>query len=318
MRRIAVLAFDRAQSLDVFGPIEVFDAATELGGDGYRIELVAPGDGVLRLSNGVRVLAEPLPDRPRRVDTLIVAGGYGTRAAIRDQDTVAWVRAAVPRASRVASVCTGAFLLAAAGALDGRRAVTHWGWCDALARGFPAVTVDPDPIFIRDGNVWTSAGVTAGMDLALALVEADLGREAALEVARRLVLFMKRPGGQSQFSAGLAAQAAVHPPLRDLQDWLPDHLAEDLSVTALARRAHMSERSFARAFRREVGMTPAAYVESLRVERARALLEDGEPSLEAVARAVGLSSAEVMRRAFHRKLGVGPAAYRERFRALVA
>jgi transcriptional regulator GlxA family with amidase domain len=198
--------------------------------------------------------------------------------------------------------------------LDGRRAVTHWEWCDTLAGAFPAIEVDADPIFIRDGRIWTSAGVTAGMDLALALVEEDLGREIALEVARQLVLFMKRPGGQSQFSAGLAAQTAVRPPLRGLQDWIPDHLAEDLSVPALAVRAHMSERSFARAFRREVGMTPAAYVEGLRVERARALLEDGETSLEAVARAVGLSSAEILRRAFHRQLGVGPAAYRERFR----
>ena len=314
MRRVVVLCFEDSQSLDLVGPIEVLDIATRLAGDGYDTELVAPGGGPVRLSNGLTVHAGPLPRKLRRIDTLLIAGGAGTRHAALDDDLVAWVARTAPQARRVASVCTGAFLLARAGLLDGRRAVTHWQWCDTLARAFPAVDVDPDPIFVRDGDVWTSAGVTAGMDLALALVEEDLGREIALEVARQLVLFMKRPGGQSQFSSGLAAQAAVRAPLRDLQDWIPDHLDGDLSVPALAARSHMSERSFARAFRREVGMTPAAYVEALRIERARALLEDGEASLDAVAIAVGLSSAEILRRAFHRQLGVGPAAYRERFR----
>jgi transcriptional regulator GlxA family with amidase domain len=175
------------------------------------------------------------------------------------------------------------------------------------------VQVEPDPVFIRDGEVWTSAGITTGMDLALALVEEDLGPEVALAVARLLVVFLKRPGGQSQFSAALASQQAAVPALRELQGWIAGHLTEDLSVPALAKRANLSERSFARAFRREVGLTPAAYVEALRVDHARTLLEDGAPSLEAVAQASGFASAEVLRRAFHRCLGVGPAAYRERF-----
>jgi transcriptional regulator GlxA family with amidase domain len=198
--------------------------------------------------------------------------------------------------------------------LDGRRATTHWNYCAVLAERYPEVELDPDPLFVRDGNVWTSAGVTAGIDLALALVEEDLGAEVALVVARLLVVFFKRPGGQSQFSGALSAQQASRPALRELQAWIAGHLDEDLSIAALADRAGFSERSFARAFRAEVGQTPAAYVEALRVERARALLEDGAQSLETVARAAGFSSTEILRRAFHRRLGVSPGGYRERFR----
>jgi transcriptional regulator GlxA family with amidase domain len=212
-------------------------------------------------------------------------------------------------------VCTGAFLLAEAGLLDGRRATTHWSACDALARRYPAVAVDRDPIYVRDGDVWSSAGITAGMDLALAMVEDDLGHEVALQTARWLVLFVQRPGGQAQFSASLAAQRAERAPLRELQAWILDHVDGDLSVPALAARAHMSPRHFARAFAKEVGVTPAAYVETVRVERARQQLERGVASLEAVAHACGFGSAEVMRRAFHRRLGVAPSTYRERFAA---
>jgi transcriptional regulator GlxA family with amidase domain len=215
-------------------------------------------------------------------------------------------------------VCTGAFLLAEAGLLDCRRATTHWAACRELAARFPGVTVESDPIYVRDGDVYTSAGVTAGIDLALAFVEDDLGPRAALEVARWLVLFVKRPGGQSQFSAQLAGQLAAREPLRDLQEWIPGHLDRDLSVTALAERAFMSPRNFARAFRREVGMTPAAYVESLRVERARLLLQSGDASVAEVARRCGFGTEETMRRAFHRRLRVGPAEYRERFRPALA
>jgi transcriptional regulator GlxA family with amidase domain len=225
-----------------------------------------------------------------------------------------WIARASRRARRTTSVCTGSYLLAAAGLLDGRRATTHWAWCGGLAARYPTVQVDPDPVYIRDGDVWTSAGVTAGIDLALALVEDDLGPEVALAVARMLIVFLKRPGGQSQFSGALSAQLATRPALRELQAWIAGHLDEDLSVAALAARANLSERSFARSFHAEVGQTPAAYVEALRVERARALLEDGAESLEAVARAGGFTSTEVLRRAFHRRVGVSPAAYRERFR----
>ena len=213
------------------------------------------------------------------------------------------------------SVCTGAFLLAEAGMLDGCRATTHWASCDELARRHPEVEVETDPIFVRDGNVITSAGVTAGMDLALSLVEEDLGREVALETARWLVLFLKRPGGQAQFSAQLAAQMADREPLRELQQWLPDNLGEDLSIPALARRACMSERNFARAFRAETGMTPAAYVEAARVERARRELETTDLPVDAVAARCGFGTVETMRRAFGRRMGVNPAAYRERFAA---
>ena len=224
-----------------------------------------------------------------------------------------WLRLAARRSRRVASVCTGAFLLARAGLLDGRRATTHWASCDALARNYPAVTVDPDPIFVRDGNVYTSAGVTAGIDLALALVEEDLGRRAALDVARSLVLFIRRPGGQAQFSSGLAGQAAIQPGIRELQDWVSDNLDSDLSVPALAERAFMSPRNFARVFSREVGLTPAAYVESLRLERARLLLETTEMQLEEIARRCGFGTVETLRRAFGRRLRVSPSDYRSRF-----
>jgi transcriptional regulator GlxA family with amidase domain len=316
-RRVLVVAVEGAQSLDILGPVEVLHSAAALTRSAaYRIELVAPeGGGLVTLSNGLRLETGPLPQPPPRHHTLLIAGGEGTRAAVDDPQLVAWVAQAAGRARRTASVCTGAFLLAEAGLLAGRRATTHWRWCDSLARRHPDVTIDPDAVFVRDGEVWTSAGVTAGIDLALALVEEDLGRAVALAVARELVVFLKRPGGQAQFSRALAAQEASRPALRDLQDWLPGHLDRDLSVAALAERAGLTERSFARAFRREIGETPAAYVESLRVERARMLLEDGAQSLDAVATATGFHSTEVLRRAFHRRVGVSPAAYRERFRA---
>lgn len=312
-RRIVVLAPDQVQPLDAIGPIEVFHTASLVSQRAaYDTEAVAPEGGVITTRSGLRLLADPLPDPQRAADTLLIAGGEGTRAAAGDADLLAWVAAQSGCTRRTASVCTGAFVLAAAGLLDGRRATTHWMWCDLLDRAFPQVTVDPDPIFVRDGDVWTSAGVTAGMDLALALVEDDLGAEIALEVARRLVVFVKRPGGQAQFSAGLAAQAARRDPLRELQAWMVDHLTEDLSVPALARRVHLSERQFARAFKAETDMTPAAYVEALRVERARLLLHDGA-TVDEAARATGFRSAEVLRRAFHRRIGVAPSAYRERF-----
>jgi transcriptional regulator GlxA family with amidase domain len=266
------------------------------------------------MSNGLRLGVGPLPEPPPRHDTLVVAGGAGARRAIGDPAIVDWIARASKRARRTTSICTGSYLLAAAGLLDGRRATTHWDYCVALAQRYPAVDIDPDPVWVRDGDVWTSAGVTAGIDLALALVEDDLGAGVALAIARQLVVFLKRPGGQSQFSGALSAQQATRPALRDLQGWIAGHLGDDLSVAALAARAGFSERSFARAFRTEIGQTPAAYVETLRVERARALLEDGAESLEAVARATGFSSPEILRRAFHRRVGVSPAAYRERFR----
>jgi len=311
MRRIVIVAFPDVQALDVAGPAEVF---TQAGG--YTVQVAAPAGGPLATGSGYAIVPElTLGDVRGPIDTLVVAGGEGTRAAIRDDDVIDWLRATAPRARRVASVCTGSFLLARAGLLDGRRATTHWAWCDELARRFPEVTVERDPIFVADGNVRTSAGVTAGMDLALALVEEDLGPAAALAVARQLVLFVRRPGGQAQFSTGLAAQASGHAALRELQAWMADHLDDDLSVEALAGRAHMSQRSFARAFRRETGTTPAAHVEALRVERARLLLESTATPVSTVARTCGFGTVETMRRAFARRVGVPPSAYRSRFAA---
>jgi len=314
-RQILVLAVDGCQSLDVLGPVEVFDHASREVPGAYRVEVVGPTEsGSVTMSSGVRLGVAPLPEPPQRHHTLVVAGGEGARAATGDPAVVDWVARASRRAHRTASICTGAYLLAAAGLLDDRRATTHWEFCDAFADAYAKVQVQADPVFVRDGDVWTSAGVTAGVDMALGLVEEDLGPDVALAVARQLVVFFKRPGGQSQFSSALSAQQAARPALRELQAWIAGHLDEDLSVAVLARRATMSERSFARAFRREVGQTPAAYVETLRIEHARDLLEDGAPSLEGVARSSGFASAEVLRRAFRRRVGVSPADYRARFR----
>jgi transcriptional regulator GlxA family with amidase domain len=314
MRRVVIAAFPRVQTLDVHGPAEVFTTATQLSGrSGYAVEVVAPRPGPIPTSS-VALYPDRTIERCRGpIDTLLVAGGRGVQAAVHDERLVGWLSDAAKRSKRVASVCTGAFLLARAGLLDGRRATTHWASCSELARRHPEVEVESDPIFVRDGNVITSAGVTAGMDLALALVEEDLGREVALETARWLVLFLKRPGGQAQFSAQLGAQMADREPLRELQGWLPDHLGEDLSVPALARRACMSERNFARAFRDETGMTPAAYVEVARVESARMALETGDVPVETIARQAGFGTVETMRRAFRRRVGVSPNGYRGRF-----
>ncbi|MEA2450249.1 MAG: hypothetical protein QOG63_2181 [Thermoleophilaceae bacterium] len=309
-----ILAVDDVQSLDVTGPTEVFSQAGQIAREPYRIELVAPTAAPIRTNSGLTLVPHRAVSELRGpIDTLIVAGGSGVVRACEDERLVAWVARAAKRARRVASVCTGAFMLAEAGVLDGRRAATHWSGCEELAERYPAVEVDREAIFVRDGDVWTSAGVTAGMDLALALVEEDLGRAVALEAARWLVVFVRRPGGQSQFSSHLRVQAAEREPLRELQEWITTHLDADLSVATLATRAHMSPRNFARAFAREVGMTPAAYVEALRTDQARLRLESTGQKIEAVARDCGFGTVETMRRAFHRRLGVGPADYRNRF-----
>lgn len=317
-----MVAFERANIVDVTGPLEVFStanrvlAASRPRAPGYRIEVVAGAPGPVTMSCGVPVVAaRALAGLRGPVDTLMVAGGLGTREALHDPALVDGIARVARRARRVASVCTGAFLLAEAGLLDGRRAVTHWGSCQALAERHPRVEVDPDPIFVRDGDVWTSAGVTAGLDLALALVEADHDTATALAVARAMVFYLKRPGGQSQFSAQLDAQIAAREPLRDAQTYVHEHPEADLSVSDLARRAAMSPRHFARAFTAEVGVTPARYVERARVEAARRRLEESSCSVDEVAAQCGFGSAETMRRAFLRVLRVGPSAYRSRFHA---
>lgn len=320
-RRIVLVAVPDAQILDVTGPLEVFSSADrELGRRGrakpsYALHLAAPAAGPVSTSSGLSVVAGQAVSRVRGdLDTLIVAGGRGVGKATRDARLVGQIARLAGRARRVASVCTGAFLLAEAGLLDGRRATTHWAACARLADRYPSVAVESDPIFVRDGAVYTSAGVTAGMDLALALVEEDHGRDVALMVARRLVLFLKRPGGQSQFSAQLEAQQAVRDPLAEVQAHVAAHPEGDHSVVTLAQRAGMSPRHFSRVFARETGATPARFVERARVEAARRQLEDTGDGVDAIADACGFGSPETLRRAFLRQLRVGPAEYRERFR----
>jgi transcriptional regulator GlxA family with amidase domain len=339
-RQIVVLLFPGVQSLDVSGPVEVFSAAQRLldagtsavrgaaggGGPGadtrpssppsYEIRTLSADGAPVRTSSGLTLVPDgTLEQAPRAIDTLIVPGGDGTRAVVRDDALLAWIADASHGARRTTSVCTGAFLLAAAGLLDGRRATTHWASAGALARRYPNVTVEPDPIFVRDGPLWTSAGVTAGMDLALALVEDDHDSELALSVARHLVLFLRRPGNQSQFSATLASQQPAREPLREVQRSVVEDVTGDHCVEAMAERAHMSPRHFARAFGAETGVTPARYVERVRLEAARRRLENGTEPIAAVAAACGFGTAETMRRVFLRTLEVGPAEYRRRFQA---
>jgi transcriptional regulator GlxA family with amidase domain len=320
-RRVVMVAFDDAQIIDITGPLEVFSRATRWLSDerrwrtpAYTIELVAAAAGPITTSSGLRLIADRQISEVRGpIDTLLVAGGRGTTAALQNRVLIDWIRRTGPRVRRLCSVCTGAFLLAEAGLLDGRAATTHWRQCEALAKRYPAITVETDPIFVRDANVFTSAGVTAGIDLALALVEEDHGGDTALAVARELVMFLRRPGGQSQFSVQLSAQTADREPLRDLQNWIANNLDQDLSVESLARRTAMSPRNFARVFSREVGLTPGQFVENLRLETARRRLEESVDGVDLIASETGFGTRESMRRAFLRNLHVPPSAYRSRF-----
>ncbi|MFF3638590.1 GlxA family transcriptional regulator [Streptomyces sp. NPDC002250] len=315
-RTVLLVLFDGVQSLDVTGPLEVFTGAEQHTRGTYRVRTASLDGGPVRTSSGLALVPDGALTAMPDPDTLLVPGGQGTRGP--DPRLTDWLRAHGPRARRLVSVCTGAILLAAAGLLDGRRATTHWAYCDKLARDHPAVAVDPEPIYVRDGNVATSAGVTSGIDLALALVEEDLDREVALSVARHLVVFLRRPGNQAQFSAQLAAQTARRDPLRDVQRWITEHPAGDLTVESLAARARLSPRHFARAFREETGTTPGRYVDRVRLEHARRLLEDTGDGVEEISRASGYGTPEAMRRAFVRALGTAPAEYRRRFRPVTA
>ncbi|AKJ09404.1 AraC family transcriptional regulator [Streptomyces incarnatus] len=315
-RTLLFVLFDGVQSLDVTGPLEVFAGAEKHTPGAYRVRTASLDGGPVCTSSGLTLVPDQALTAAADPHTLLVPGGEGTRHA--DPELVDWLRERGPRVPRLVSVCTGAVLLAAAGLLDGRRATTHWAYCDKLARDHPAVAVDPEPIYVRDGHVATSAGVTSGIDLALALVEEDLDRDVALAVARHLVVFLRRPGNQAQFSAQLAAQTARRDPLREVQRWITEHPAGDLTVDALAARARLSPRHFARAFREETGMTPGRYVDRVRLEHARRLLEDTTDNIEEVARASGYGTPEAMRRAFTRTLGTAPAEYRRRFHPATA
>jgi transcriptional regulator GlxA family with amidase domain len=313
MRTVAVLAYDGVQLLDVTGPVEVFEAASARGAD-YRL-LIASPDGDDVVAGRMRIGADvAFADLPGQLDTLVVPGAPDWREVVADRALVNTVALCARRSRRVASVCAGAFLLAAAGLLDGRRAATHWELVEDLAREFPAVEVDADAIFVADGGVHSSAGITAGIDLCLALVEADHGAELARDVARHLVVFMQRPGGQAQFSARLDVAVTANPTLRRVLDGVAAQPADDHSIEALSERAGFSVRHLTRVFRREVGLTPGRYVERVRVEAAKARLQRGDEPLATVARAVGFGSEETMRRAFRRAAVTTPADYRDRFR----
>jgi len=318
---VVMLAFPDVQVLDVMGPLEVFARTSRWMRDrglrrdhAYTVEIVGLKRGAFRTSSGLKLYAErSIENVGRGVDTLLIAGGLGVERFRSNAPLLRWIRRQSGTVRRLASICTGAFFLAEAGLLKGRRATTHWNHCETFAMQFPDVRLEPDTIFVQEGSLYTSAGVTAGMDLALALVEEDFGRDIALAAARELVMFLKRPGGQAQFSAQLAVQMAENEPLRDLQAWIVEHPAEDLSVQQLARRVAMSPRNFARVFMREVGATPARFVASVRVEAARRLLEETHEPLEWVCERTGLGTTESMRRAFLRVVGVTPGQYRERF-----
>jgi len=313
LHRIALLAYDGCQLLDVTGPAAVFGAANEASGRPvYDLRIVSPDGGVVVSNSGVALHSRRIGGQP---DTLLVAGGSrGLKTVTARADVRRWLAKAAPGAKRYGSVCTGAFVLAAAGLLDGRRVATHWASCDRLARNFPALEVDADSLYVVDGKVWTSAGVTTGIDMALALVEADLGAAIANLIARHFVLYARRPGYQSQFSPLLQAQTAAEAPFVGLIDWMQAHLDRPLDVPALAQRAGLSERSFYRKFTEATGKTPAHFVESLRLEAARTLLAQGLP-LKAIAGKVGLSSPARLGQAFERRFGMPPSLFREMHRA---
>jgi transcriptional regulator GlxA family with amidase domain len=318
---IVIVAYPGLQPLDAIGPHEVFAGASRVvardgGRAGYRTSLVSVDGGSVRSESGLALGTESLPAAGEPIDTLILPGGDQALAARADTDLLAWIAEVAPGCRRVATVCTGAFLAAEAGLLDGRRVTTHWARAEQLAREYPALTVDADPIYLRDGRFWSSAGVTAGIDLALALVEEDHGVEVAQTVARWMVMFLHRPGGQTQFASPVWVPRAERSTVRAVQSRVEADPAGDHRLPALAAAASMSLRHFTRVFVDEVGETPGRFVERVRVEAARRQLESSNATLEAVAAGSGLGSAETLRRVFHRRLGVTPDSYRRRFRVV--
>ncbi len=319
-RVVGIVAFPNAQILDITGPFEVFSFANALlqklgicEQKIYSITLLAAEPGPITTMSGLQIVAdEAYGDSDSEFDTLIIAGGEIT-AELSNVKLLDWIKIMVSKVNRLASVCTGAFLLAESGLLDDRKATTHWHYCQLLAKNYPRIHIEPDQIFVRDGRIFTSGGITSGIDLALAMVEEDWGQELALAVARFLVVFLKRPGGQSQFSNYLTCEASHRPDLRELQAWIMAHTGEDLRVELLAERMAMSPRNFARLFLAETGMTPAKFVEMARIDQARFLLEVSEFTIELIADKSGFKDTERMRRAFIRQIGVNPQNYRQRF-----
>jgi transcriptional regulator GlxA family with amidase domain len=320
-RRVVLLACDGMNLLDLCGPLQAFATANRADGGAYRIHVASAHGGAIVTGAGLPVATESLAELERQlaadpgIHTLVLPGGSPGDRFVTDAALVQWIRRRAPQAQRVCSVCTGAFYLAEAGLLDGLRVTTHWAWAEQLQRAYPKLQVDPDPIFIRQGRLWTSAGVTAGIDLALALVEQDLGHQKAIAVARQLVMFIKRPGGQSQFSAPLASQSAGAGRFAELHAWIAANLGQDLRVERLAGYVNMSPRSFARIYVAETGRTPARTVELMRLEAARRALEETSLPLKRIATEAGYGEEQNLRRVFQRQLGVSPAQYRERFSA---
>jgi len=321
-KRIVILALPQSQLLDVIGPYEIFVSAGAIPQSpghpqilGYSVEVIGVSDNqIVKGELGLSFISDcTYRDLRGDIDTLLIAGGFGVLDAAKDKELLNWLQQVSQKVRRIGSICTGAFVLAAAGLLDGKRATTHWYWCDMLTKTYPMVTVDPNPIFLRDGNVYTSAGVTAGMDLALALVEEDYGAERSLLLARAFVLFLRRSGGQSQFSTVLSTQAATRDSFSQLQIWMVEHIDEPMSVESLAAQINLSPRQFARVFVAEFAMTPARFVEKLRIETAQRLLRETDYPPKQVATRCGFTSAEVMRRTFLRNIGISPIAYRNRF-----
>jgi transcriptional regulator GlxA family with amidase domain len=317
-RRVSLLVFPMVHLMNFAGPVDVFARvshallhAGKRRTPAYELQLLTVDDLPLTTGSGFSLMGgRRWAKAVEPIDTLLVFGGASGLTSRIDPELLFWLRSQADRVRRIGSVCAGAFVLAAAGVLDGRRATTHWEYAATLAQRYPKISVDADRIFIQDGNVWTSAGVSAGADLALAMVEEDHGHKLALEIARRMVLFLRRPGGQSQFSSQLAAQAADHQPIRDLIAWISEHLDGDLSVPALARRAGMSERNFSRVFTRQVGATPARFVARLRLEAAKARLKQSNQNVETIASQTGFGDGEALRRLLRSTAGVTPRSYR--------
>ncbi|HXD05722.1 MAG TPA: DJ-1/PfpI family protein [Burkholderiaceae bacterium] len=314
--KVAILAFPRVQLLDVIGPTDVFAEASRQLGDprAYRLQVIGTEPEVIKGSSGLRLLADASVATHRgAIDTLLVAGSPNMNEIAVNVPLQDWLRRQSSQVRRIGSVCTGAFVLAASGLLNGKKVATHWNSTERLSALYPDAEVDPDAIYVKDGKLYTSAGVTAGMDLALAMVEEDHGRDLALRVAREMVMFLKRPGGQSQFSAHLAAQTAQRSVIREVQERILADLGADLSVPALAKAAGMSERNFARVFHAEARMTPAEFVEKSRIDAARRRMEESDVPLKRVADEVGYANVDGFRRAFQRRLGISPVEYRRRF-----
>lgn len=313
-RRVVIAGFPGVQALDVVGPYEVFTGASLLTDGGYDVTVASVGGQPVATTTGLAFLAAPLPGPGEPVDTVVLPGGGGVDQARSDAELVDWITEIAARARRVVTVCTGAFLAAEAGLLDGRRATTHWAFAGRLARDFPTIDVDPDPIFVRSSEtVWTAAGVTAGIDLALSLVEDDHGTEVAQTVARWLVLYLRRPGGQTQFAAPVWMPRAKRTSIRRVQEAIEAEPGGPYSVEDLARRAAMSPRHFTRVFTDEVGEAPGHYVERIRTEAARRQLEETDDTVVAIAARCGFGTAETMRRNFIRRLGISPDQYRKAF-----